>query len=145
MDFALSPKVKELQQRVAAFMDQHVYPIEKAVDAEMNTPGKEHIEPEILKEVRRKSKAAGLWNLFIPDEEYGKGLKVAEYAPLCEIMGRSPIGAPASHCMAGPIPRKRPSRGRRRSRATARADATRGRHPCPGTSSPPAPRAATAG
>jgi acyl-CoA dehydrogenase len=100
MDFALSAQVKELQQRVTAFMDQYVYPIEKAANDEMNTHGREHIEPENVKEVRRKAKAAGLWNLFIPDEEYGKGLKVAQYAPLCEIMGRSPIGARAFNCMA---------------------------------------------
>jgi acyl-CoA dehydrogenase len=100
MDFELSPKVKDYQRQVAAFMDQHVYPIEKQVDEEMHVHGKEHTEPEVLKEVRRKAKAAGLWNLFMPDEEYGKGLKVAEYAPLCEIMGRSPIGSRAFNCMA---------------------------------------------
>jgi acyl-CoA dehydrogenase len=100
MDFALSPKVKQLQERVAAFMDQHVYPIEKTVDNEMHQFGKEHLEPEVLKQVRGRARTEGLWNLFIPDDEYGKGLRVAEYAPLCEIMGRSPIGARAFNCMA---------------------------------------------
>lgn len=100
MDFGLSPKTKEYQQRVTAFMDQHVYPIEKQVEDEMNVHGKEHTEPEILKEARRKAKAEGLWNLFMPDEEYGKGLKVSEYAPLSEIMGRSPIGSRVFNCMA---------------------------------------------
>jgi acyl-CoA dehydrogenase len=100
MDFELSPKVKEYQKQVTAFMDQYVYPIEKRVDDEMGEHGKQHLEPPILKDVRAKAKAAGLWNLFIPDAEYGKGLKVAEYAPLCEIMGRSPIGARAFNCMA---------------------------------------------
>jgi acyl-CoA dehydrogenase len=100
MDFALSPKTREYQQRISAFMDQYVYPIEKRVDEEMSVHGKEHVEPEILKEVRRKAKAEDLWNLFMPDEEYGKGLKVSEYAPLSEIMGRSPIGSRAFNCMA---------------------------------------------
>src|SRR5260370_38666670 len=97
MDFTLSPKVVQLQKRVSDFMNEHVYPIEKRVDDEMNVPGKEHTEPEILKEVRKKAKAEGLWNLFMPDEHYGKGLKVAEYAPLSELMGRSFIGSTALH------------------------------------------------
>jgi acyl-CoA dehydrogenase len=100
MDFTLSPKVVQLQKRVSDFMNEHVYPIEKRVEDEMNVPGKEHTEPEILKEVRKRAKAEGLWNLFMPDEHYGKGLNVAEYAPLCELMGRSFIGARAFNCMA---------------------------------------------
>ena len=100
MDFELSPKVKELQRKVSDFMNENVYPIEKRGEDEMSVPGKEHTEPQVVKEVRKKAKAAGLWNLFIPDEEYGKRLKVAEYAPLCEIMGRSTIGARAFNCTA---------------------------------------------
>src|SRR6201997_3382415 len=100
MDFTLSPKVVQLQKRVSDFMNEHVYPIEKRVEDEMNVHGKEHTEPEILKEVRKKAKAEGLWNLFMPDEHYGKGLKVAEYAPLSELMGRSFIGSRAFNCMA---------------------------------------------
>ena len=100
MDFTLSPKVVQLQKRVSDFMNAHVYPIEKRVEDEMNVHGKEHTEPEILKAVRKKAKAEGLWNLFMPDEHYGKGLKVAEYAPLSELMGRSVIGSRAFNCMA---------------------------------------------
>jgi acyl-CoA dehydrogenase len=100
MDFELSPKVKELQRKVSDFMNANVYPIEKQVDEEMAVPGKEHTEPQVLKDVRKKAKADGLWNMFLPDEENGKGLKVSEYAPLCEIMGRSSIGARAFNCMA---------------------------------------------
>jgi acyl-CoA dehydrogenase len=100
MDFTLSPKVVQLQKRVSDFMNEYVYPIEKRVDDEMSVHGKEHTEPEILKEVRKKAKAEGLWNLFMPDDHYGKGLKVAEYAPLSELMGRSPIGSRAFNCMA---------------------------------------------
>jgi acyl-CoA dehydrogenase len=100
MDFALSPKVQELQKQVSQFMNDHVYPIEKQVEEEMSVPGKEHVEPQILKDVRKRAKSAGLWNLFLPDDEWGKGLKVSEYAPLSEIMGRSPIGSRAFNCMA---------------------------------------------
>ena len=95
MDFALSPKVQDLQKKVSDFMNQYVYPSEHQVEQEMSVPGKEHTEPQVLKEVRAKAKAAGLWNLFLPDEVHGKGLKVSEYAPLSELMGRSPIGSPA--------------------------------------------------
>src|SRR5581483_3374720 len=95
-----SPKVKDLQRQISGFMVEYVYPIEKKVEEEMNQSGHEHSEPQVLKEVRKRAKASGLWNLFLPDAEDGKGLKVAEYAPLCEIMGRSPIGARAFNCMA---------------------------------------------
>ena len=69
MDFALSPKVKDLQKKVSAFMNDHVYPIEKRVEEEMSVHGKEHAEPQILKDVRKRAKARGAWNLFMPDDE----------------------------------------------------------------------------
>jgi acyl-CoA dehydrogenase len=100
MDFALSPRVQELQKQVSQFMSDYVYPIEKQVEEEMSVPGKEHVEPQVLKDVRKRAKSSGLWNLFLPDDEWGKGLKVSEYAPLSEIMGRSPIGSRAFNCMA---------------------------------------------
>jgi len=100
MDFALSPKVQDLQKQVSQFMNDYVYPIEKQVEEEMSVPGKEHVEPQILKDVRKRAKSARLWNLFLPDDEWGQGLKVSEYAPLSEIMGRSPIGSRAFNCMA---------------------------------------------
>jgi acyl-CoA dehydrogenase len=98
MDFTLSPKVEDLRKRVAAFMDEHVYPAETKLHQQMLSDS--HEEPQILKDIRKKAKAEGLWNLFLPDSKYGKGLKNYEYAPLCEIMGRSPIGARAFNCMA---------------------------------------------
>src|SRR5207244_1895013 len=100
MNFELSSKVRDLQRQVSDFMNQFVYPIEKPVEEEMKQPGREHTEPQVLKDVRKRAKAAGLWNLFLPDGENGQGLNVSEYAPLCEIMGRSPIGARAFNCMA---------------------------------------------
>src|SRR5260370_41864193 len=100
MDFTLSPKVVQLQKRVSDFMNEHVYPIEKRVDDEMNVPGKEHTEPEILKEVRKKAKPEGLWNLFMPEEHYGKGLEGAAHAPPSERRRRSSSGPRAVACRA---------------------------------------------
>jgi acyl-CoA dehydrogenase len=98
MDFTLPPKVEDLRRRVSTFMDQHVYPAEAGLHQHLLSDS--HEEPPILKDIRKKAKADGLWNLFLPDEEYGKGLKNHEYAPLCEIMGRSAIAARAFNCMA---------------------------------------------
>ena len=98
MDFSLSPKVQKLQKRVADFMDQNVLPIEKEVQLAMGESG--NTEPQVLKDVRKKAKAEGLWNLFLPDEKFGAGLQNHEYAPLCELMGKSSIGARAFNCMA---------------------------------------------
>jgi acyl-CoA dehydrogenase len=98
MDFSLSPKTEELRKRVAAFMDQHVMPAEKQVEEAMGESG--HEEPQVMKDIRKKAKAEGLWNLFLPDPRFGPGLTNHEYAPLCELMGRSSIGARAFNCMA---------------------------------------------
>jgi acyl-CoA dehydrogenase len=98
MDFSLSPKTEELRKRVSAFMDQHVYPVEKQVQEEMGEDG--HEEPQVMKDIRKRAKAEGLWNLFLPDPKHGAGLTNHEYAPLCELMGRSPLGARAFNCMA---------------------------------------------
>jgi acyl-CoA dehydrogenase len=98
MDFSLSSKTEELRKRVAAFMDQHVMPAEKQVEQEMGESG--HEEPQIMKDIRKKAKSEGLWNLFLPDPRFGPGLSNHEYAPLCELMGRSSIGARAFNCMA---------------------------------------------
>ena len=99
MDFSLPPKVEELRSRVAAFMDQHVYPAEKEVLAPERNDA--HDEHPLMKEMRKKAKAEGLWNFFLPAERDGSpGLTNWEYAPLCELMGRSPLGARAFNCMA---------------------------------------------
>jgi acyl-CoA dehydrogenase len=100
MDFTLPPKVDELRQRVAGFMDQYVYPAEKVAEEQLHTGGDPHREPQVVIDIRKKAKAEGLWNMFMPDEKHGKGLKNWEYAPLCEIMGRSPLGPRAFNCMA---------------------------------------------
>jgi acyl-CoA dehydrogenase len=98
MDFSLSPKTEDLRKRVSAFMDQYVYPAEKVVITQERADS--HEEHPVMKDIRKKAKAEKLWNLFLPDEKWGAGLKNYEYAPLCEVMGRSPLGARAFNCMA---------------------------------------------
>jgi acyl-CoA dehydrogenase len=89
----VSTRTRELQQRLAAFMDEHVYPNE-AVFHRQKADGDRWKPVPIVEELKPRARAAGLWNLFLPDSEYGAGLKNAEYAPLCEIMGRSADFAP---------------------------------------------------
>jgi acyl-CoA dehydrogenase len=100
MDFAHSAKVKDLQERVARFMDQHVYPNEARFTAEVDGGGDRWQPTKVMEEMKAQAKAAGLWNLFLPESELGAGLTNAEYAPLCEIMGRSPIAPEAFNCSA---------------------------------------------
>jgi acyl-CoA dehydrogenase len=87
MDFDFSPRVKELQKRLGAFMDAHVYPNEARFNDEV-ARGDRWQPTEVVEELKGKAKAAGLWNLFLPESARGAGLTNAEYAPLCEIMGR---------------------------------------------------------
>ena len=87
MDFEYSQKTKELMARLNAFMDQHIYPNEGKFMAEV-AEGDRWQPTKIMEEMKAKAKAAGLWNLFLPESELGAGLTNLEYAPLCEIMGR---------------------------------------------------------
>ena len=103
MDFAHSPKVQQLQQRVTAFMEQHVYPAEAVFHAEVEEnrrKGNAWIPTRVVEDLKKKARAAGLWNLWLPESEYGAGLANLEYAPLCEIMGRSHIGPETFNCSA---------------------------------------------
>ena len=93
MDFDYSPRTRELQQRVSAFMAEHVYPAEARYHEELeaNTrAGRRWTPLQVIEELKPKARAAGLWNLFLPESEYGAGLKNSEYAPLAEIMGAVP-------------------------------------------------------
>ena len=103
MDFDHSPKVQELQQRLTSFMEAHVYPAEARFESEMaahRAAGNAWQPAAVMEELKAKAKAAGLWNLFLPESPYGAGLTNAEYAPLAEIMGRSPIGSEPFNCSA---------------------------------------------
>ncbi|HZR83614.1 MAG TPA: acyl-CoA dehydrogenase family protein [Candidatus Binatia bacterium] len=100
MDFNPSPRTEELRRRLLDFMDEHVYPAEAKVfhESELIKPGVPY-GPTML-ELRKKAKVAGLWNLFLPDSEYGAGLTNWEYAFLAEIMGRSLVASSAFNCAA---------------------------------------------
>src|SRR5713226_9905665 len=98
MNFASSDKVKDLQRRVQAFMDEYIYPNEQRFEEEIEQNGWQ--PTRIVEELKPKARAAGLWNLFLPESEYGAGLTNLEYAPLCEVMGRSHIAPEVFNCSA---------------------------------------------
>src|SRR5271165_7169814 len=98
MDFAFSAKTKELQQRLHAFMDAHIYPNEQRFHEEVEH---ERWKPtKIVEELKPLARKEGLWNLFLPEHASGAGLTNLEYAPLCEIMGRSPMAPEVFNCSA---------------------------------------------
>jgi len=91
---------RELQARVSMFMDAHVYPSEEIYEEQLNTQEDRWDVPPIMNELKALAKAEGLWNLFLPESDRGAGLTNLEYAPLCEIMGRSPIAPEVFNCSA---------------------------------------------
>jgi acyl-CoA dehydrogenase len=99
MNFEYSPKVKELQARLSAFMDANVYPNEARFHAEVAT-GDRWQPLALIEELKIKARGAGLWNLFLPASARGAGLTNTEYAPLAEIMGRVPWASEAFNCSA---------------------------------------------
>ena len=103
MDFAYSEKTNALRERVVAFMAEHVYPAEAEFwsELEANTAAGRRWTPlKLIERLKPRARAAGLWNLFLPDSEYGAGLTNAEYAPLAEIMGRVPWASEVFNCSA---------------------------------------------
>jgi len=100
MDFAPSPKVQEFQAKLMAFMDEHIYPNEAAVEDEIVCSGNPHHHAQIIENLKEEARQQGLWNLFLPDDRFGAGLTNLEYAPLSEIMGRSSIASQVFNCSA---------------------------------------------
>ncbi len=100
MDFAYAPKVEDYRARLLAFMDQVVYPNERTFLDQREASAERWRVPPIMEELKARAREAGLWNLFMADERYGAGLSNLEYAPLCEIMGRSPIAPEVFNCAA---------------------------------------------
>jgi acyl-CoA dehydrogenase len=103
MDFAHSEKVRELQERINQFMDKYIYPAEPLYHKEMEEnrrAGNPWQVSKVIEDLKNKAKAENLWNLFLPHSEHGAGLTNLEYAPLCEIMGRSHIAPEAFNCSA---------------------------------------------
>jgi acyl-CoA dehydrogenase len=103
MDFAYSARTRQLQALLTDFMTAHVYPNEQRYwdEIEANTrAGRRWTPLPLIEELKPKARAAGLWNLFLPDSEYGAGLTNQEYAPLAEIMGRVPWASEVFNCSA---------------------------------------------
>jgi acyl-CoA dehydrogenase len=100
MDFEPSDRSTEFSERLSAFMSEHVYPAEALYDEQLREAGDPHSQPPIMEELKRLARQEGLWNMFLPDTEYGAGLSNSEYAPLAEILGRSHIASEACNCSA---------------------------------------------
>ena len=98
MDFALNDKVKDLQRRLQAFMDERIYPNEQGFYDEIKRT--RWAPTQVIEELKPRARAAALWNLFLPDSDNGAGLSNLEYAPLCEIMGRSMMAPEVFNCSA---------------------------------------------
>jgi acyl-CoA dehydrogenase len=98
--FETTDRAKMIEEQLVRFMDDHVYPNERTYLEQVEASGDPHCEPPIMKELRAKAKGIGLWNLFLPDPEWGPGLTNLEYTSLCEIMGRSGIAPRVFNCQA---------------------------------------------
>jgi len=100
MDFQYSQRTRDLQERLLAFMDEVVYPNELAYFDHPETAADRWTIPPIMEEMKARAREAGLWNLFLPESAFGAGLSNLEYAPLCEIMGRSLMAPEVFNCAA---------------------------------------------
>jgi len=97
---ALSKQAEDLRARLFAFMDAHVYPAESIHEQQQRDSDDRWTPPPIIDELKAKAKSEGLWNLFLPESEYGAGLSNYDYAHLCEVMGRSAIAPVVFNCSA---------------------------------------------
>jgi acyl-CoA dehydrogenase len=100
MDFEYSARTKDYLARLTAFMDEHVYPNEHLYHQQIDEAESRWLVPPIMEQLKEKARAAGLWNLFMPNTHYGVGLTNVEYAPLCEIMGRIQWAGEVFNCSA---------------------------------------------
>ena len=94
-----SPRTLDLEARLSAFMEEHIYPNEARFYRESEDLGPWKVQP-VVEDLKAKARAAGLWNLFLPESDHGAGLTNLEYAPLCEIMGRSHLAPEVFNCSA---------------------------------------------
>jgi acyl-CoA dehydrogenase len=100
MDFQPSERCTEFKERLSAFMDEHIHPAEEVYERQLRESGEAHSQPPVMEELKARARAAGLWNMFLPDAEHGAGLSNSDYAPLAEILGRSHIASEACNCAA---------------------------------------------
>ena len=105
MDFTPSARTVELHRTLSAFVTEVVVPANAVYREQVDTSGDPHFHPPVMEELKAEARARGLWNLFLPEaghgpEDGGPGLSNAEYAPLCELMGREPLSQEATNCAA---------------------------------------------
>ena len=100
MEFEFSSKVNEYREKLLDFMDSHIYPAEQTYRDQMLAQEDRHTQPPIMEDLKKEARNRGLWNLFLPNPKWGAGLTNFEYAPLSEIMGRSPIASEVFNCSA---------------------------------------------
>ena len=100
MEFEYSKRTKEYMEQLTEFMNKHVYPNEKTFQDQLASQSPRWQIPAIMEELKAKAKERGLWNLFLPESRRGAGLSNLDYAPLCEVMGRSPIAPEVFNCSA---------------------------------------------
>jgi acyl-CoA dehydrogenase len=100
VEFAFTDKMSRLQDQVRSFIQDEVLPAETVYRDQVELSGDPYHHPQVMEDLKAKAKAAGLWNLFLPDPQWGAGLTNLEYAPLAELMGRSVIGSEAFNCSA---------------------------------------------
>jgi acyl-CoA dehydrogenase len=101
MDFALSPAAEELRAKLLDFMDRSVYPAEAVFARQLRESGDPHHHPAVMADLKAEARSLGLWNLFLPHKtQWTEGLSNTDYAPLCEVMGRSPLAPEACNCSA---------------------------------------------
>ena len=100
MDFAPSARTEELWGRLAEFVRDRVDPAEAVYTEQVAASGDPHFYPPVMEDLKVEARARGLWNLFLPGSDHGPGLSNLEYAPLCELMGQSPLSQEATNCSA---------------------------------------------
>ena len=100
MDFAPSARTEELRGRLAEFVRDRVDPAEAVYAEQVAASGDPHFHPPVMEDLKVEARARGLWNLFLPGSDHGPGLSNLEYAPLCELMGQSPLSQEATNCSA---------------------------------------------
>src|SRR5437667_8323947 len=98
MDFSYTPRTKKYLERLCGFMDAHVLPNEAVYRQQVDSAASRWTIPPVMEELKAKARREGLWNLFLPESEYGPGLTNLEYAPLCQLMGKSPIAPEVFNC-----------------------------------------------
>ncbi|HYU57083.1 MAG TPA: acyl-CoA dehydrogenase family protein, partial [Actinomycetota bacterium] len=100
MDFEFSSRSLELQERLGDFITTHVDPAGPVYQEQVAASGDPHFHPPVMEELKAEARKRGLWNLFLPNEKWGAGLSNLDYAPLCEMMGKSLLTGEATNCAA---------------------------------------------